>query len=89
MYENSVDQYQPALTGTETGWTQSRLLLQEQNSVDPDQSAPTRTVWSGFTLFVTVQQMTKEDDWRCDRRMYARVMLYKNSNITNAVNGHV
>ena len=45
----------------------------ETNSVGPDQTAPTRAVLSGSTLFVKkvseiFQQTTKTDDFYCDWR---------------------
>ena len=43
----------------------------EANSVDPEQTAPVRAVWSGFTLFAieassTFQLTRKADDLCCD-----------------------
>ena len=46
----------------------------EANSMDPEQTAPIRAVWSGSTLFAieassTLQQMRKADDFCCDWRI--------------------
>ena len=47
-------------------------LSMQENSVDPDKTAPTGAVWSGSTLFEkdaskTCRQMTKADDIWCDK----------------------